>query len=137
MQMVKINKMLVGESLVGEGNALGDRLQIVGPAGNCFYESIDADQPPVLIGSGTGLAPLWGVLRDALRRDHRGPIRLYHGARNKEGLYLVDELEALAKERDNFFYRACVLDPAVGYGDIVTAVLQNENKLKDSTLPSM
>jgi CDP-4-dehydro-6-deoxyglucose reductase len=118
---------------LSEQLAPGSQLKIVGPSGTCFYEGVDADQPLVLIGSGTGLSPLWGVLRDALRRGHRGPIRLYHGARNKQGLYLVDELETLAKARDNFSYRSCLLDPAAAHGgDLAATVVQSEAGLKDT-----
>jgi CDP-4-dehydro-6-deoxyglucose reductase len=113
--------------------APGAKVQIAGPAGTCFYEGVDVDQPLVLVGAGTGLAPLWGVLRDALRQGHRGPIRLYHGARAKTGLYLAEELHALAGARENFAFRPCVLDPAATHGgDIAATVLASETGLMDS-----
>ena len=113
--------------------APGAKLRIAGPAGTCFYEGVDADQPLVLVGAGTGLAPLWGVLRDALRQGHRGPIRLYHGARAKAGLYLAEDLQALAAARENFAFRSCVLDPAAAHGgDIAATVLASETGLADS-----
>jgi len=113
--------------------APGHRLHVAGPSGTCFYEGVDPDQPLVLIGAGTGLAPLYGVLRDALARDHRGPIRLYHGARDSRGLYLRDELEALAGARDNIAYRPCALDPDAPHGGDVSAVaLESEDSLADS-----
>ncbi len=94
--------------------ALGARLTVRGPAGECFYTEGKPEQPLVLAGVGTGLAPLWGVLRDALSAGHRGPIELWHGAREPSGLYLQDELRGLAAEHDNFSYRPCALsgDPA-------------------------
>jgi len=61
-----------------------------------------------LIGTGTGLAPLYGILRDALHSGHRGDIRLYHGSRIPEGLYLGDALSALASEHGNFHYMPCL-----------------------------
>lgn len=105
----------------------GHRLHVAGPRGTCFYEGVDPDQPLALIGAGTGLAPLYGVLRDALRQDHRGPIRLYHGARDRNGLYLADELHALAKTRDNVQYIAAALDPDSPYGgDLAALALAKE-----------
>jgi CDP-4-dehydro-6-deoxyglucose reductase len=101
----------------------GHKLHIAGPRGTCFYEGVDADQPLILIGAGTGLAPLWGVLRDALRQGHRGPIRLYHGARDRKGLYLVDELESLAKARGNVDYVPATLDSG---GDVAALALEAE-----------
>ncbi|QGM45902.1 FAD-binding oxidoreductase [Methylocystis heyeri] len=105
----------------------GDRIEIAGPEGNCFYEGVEPDQPLVLIGAGTGLAPLWGVLRDALRRGHRGPIRLYHGARDRESAYHAEEMEVLARARENFAYRPCVRDTAAAHGgDVAATALADE-----------
>lgn len=87
----------------------GTAVDLRGPAGECFYVPGKEDQPMILIGTGTGLAPLYGILRDALRSAHRGPIHLIHGATRPEGLYLRDELAALASTHTNFSYTASVL----------------------------
>ena len=60
------------------------------------YDSDWQEQPLWLLASGTGLGPLYGVLREALRQDHQGPIRLVHVARDQTEHYLRDELQALA-----------------------------------------
>ncbi len=105
----------------------GHTLHVAGPRGSCFYEGVDPDQPMALIGAGTGLAPLYGVLRDALRQGHRGPIRLYHGARDAKGLYLADGLQAIAQARDNFDYIAATLDPNAPFGgDLAALALAQE-----------
>jgi len=88
----------------------GDAVTIQGPAGDCFYTPNDPTQPLLLAGAGTGLAPLYGILHDALRHSHQGPICLYHGALNERGLYLTAELQALAAEHPNFEYRPALLD---------------------------
>lgn len=80
-----------------------------GPSGNCFYAPGKTEEPLLLAGAGTGLAPLYGIVRDALRQGHTGPIRLFHGALTPEGLYLTGELEALARAHDNFHYVRSVL----------------------------
>jgi ferredoxin-NADP reductase len=76
-------------------------------------------QPLLLAGTGTGLAPLWGILHDALAAGHSGPIELWHGARTADGLYLVRELEALAAVHRNFHYHRCVLEGAASAGTAV------------------
>lgn len=86
----------------------GDALTLRGPAGDCFYTAGKADQPLLLAGTGTGLAPLAGILRDALRNGHAGPIHLYHGSRTREGLYLQAEIEALTLINANLHYRTIV-----------------------------
>lgn len=77
--------------------AEGQPVLVQGPFGECFYFADEPERPLCLAGTGTGLAPLLGVLRAALAARHRGPIRLYHGSLRREGLYLWDELEALAR----------------------------------------
>lgn len=83
-------------------------LSVQGPLGSCFYMKGQVDQPMLLAGTGTGLAPLYGILCDALSSGHTGPIHLYHGARNEEGLYMVEHLKSLASEHANFQYTSCV-----------------------------
>lgn len=87
---------------------VGDSLDIEGPVGSCFYASEMKGQPILLVGTGTGLAPLIGVLRDAMHNNHTGPIYLYHGAYAQEELYLDKELRELVSKSEDFYYKACV-----------------------------
>lgn len=88
----------------------GAHVQLQGPSGECFYVPGREDQPMLLIGTGTGLAPLYGILRDALRNGHRGPIHLFHGAVRPAGLYLGNELQAMDVAHANFAYTPSVLE---------------------------
>ncbi len=94
--------------------ALGAQVRVRGASGDCFYVPGNRDQPLTLIGTGTGLAPLWGVLREALAQDHAGPIQLWHGARDAAGLYLERELSALSLRHSQLRYRRCVLEGTAG-----------------------
>jgi CDP-4-dehydro-6-deoxyglucose reductase len=82
----------------------GQAVDIRGPNGECFYLPDRPEQGLLLIGTGTGLAPLYGIIRDALGQGHRGPIRLFHGSRHPNGLYLTDELRDLSRVFPNFDY---------------------------------
>ena len=88
--------------------SVGDWVSISDAAGDCLYIPGTPDQPLLLIGTGSGLAPLYGILRDALEYGHQGPIHLYHGSRNKKGLYLEDELNELMATHPQFNYQPCV-----------------------------
>ncbi len=87
---------------------VGDRLEIHTPQGDCFYVPGKPQQNLLLIGTGTGLAPLAGIITDALSNQHSGSIHLFHGSRDASGLYLVDTMQKLADQHDNFNYTACV-----------------------------
>ncbi|MFI3154998.1 MAG: FAD-binding oxidoreductase [Methylococcaceae bacterium] len=87
---------------------LGAKLILSEAQGSCHYLPGRAEQPLMLVGTGSGLAPLYGILADALAQDHSGPIHLFHGSRDLNGLYFVDEMRELAAEFDNFHYTPCV-----------------------------
>lgn len=91
--------------------AEGDELELQGPQGRCYYVPGTQEQDLLLIGNGTGLAPLIGIVRDALHVGHRGKIRLFHGSRTMEGLYMHAELVGLASVHANFEYVPCVSGP--------------------------
>ena len=86
----------------------GDRIEISEAAGDCFYAPGNPDQDIMLIGTGTGLAPLYGIVRDALQSGHRGRLCLYHGSYDVYGFYMVEELRKLESLYPNFSYRPCV-----------------------------
>jgi NAD(P)H-flavin reductase/ferredoxin len=91
--------LLPGGSMSGWlRGAEGETVALRGPFGGCVYVAGEPERPLLLAGTGTGLAPLLGVLRAALAAGHRGPIRLYHGALALSGLYLWNELCALLEQ---------------------------------------
>jgi ferredoxin-NADP reductase len=69
------------------------------------------DESLLLVGTGTGLAPLLGIVRAALDQNHRAPIVLLHGATSPENLYLHPELTQLQKLHPQFRYRSSVWAP--------------------------
>lgn len=99
---------------------LGDSLSLQGPTGSCFYLPGETDKPLLLMGTGTGLAPLYGIARDALEAGHQGEIHLYHGATTTHGLYLHTELQSLSERYPQFHYHPVVRE---GEGaDVLTRV---------------
>lgn len=106
----------------------GDELDVQGPLGYCLYTPGHPEQPLLLAGTGTGLAPLWGVLHDALAAGHTGPIHVVHGAVEPSGLYLVDELRALAAAHPTVRYVPSVLRgalPGMEEGPLEAVVLRH------------
>lgn len=79
---------------------LGDTLSLGELRGGALHYDPDWQQRPLwLLAAGTGLAPLFGILREALRQDHQGPIRLIHLAHDRPEHYLAKPLAALAANR--------------------------------------
>lgn len=88
--------------------AIGDAVEVGEPQGECFYLPGNPEQPLLLVATGSGLSPIWGILRQALDHGHTGPIALFHGSRDIGGLYLIDELRELASRHENLDYTPCL-----------------------------
>lgn len=87
---------------------IGDKMSISEPQGDCFYIPERADEGLLLVGTGTGLAPLVGILEDALQQGHTGAVALFHGSSDMKDLYKVEAMRALEKKHKNFTYFPCV-----------------------------
>ncbi|NMX68723.1 iron-sulfur-binding ferredoxin reductase [Pseudomonas sp. WS 5111] len=80
----------------------GDPLRLGELRGGALHYDPDWQARPLwLLASGTGLGPLWGVLREALRQDHQGAIRVIHLAHDTDGHYLAEPLAQLAASHGN------------------------------------
>lgn len=111
---------------------IGDAIAVSEPRGHCFYLPERRDQGLLLVGTGTGLAPLAGILTDALAQGHCGPIHLFHGSRDLGGLYRIDEMRRLCERHDNFRYTPCLSGHTVPAGfargrvnDVALAAMAN------------
>lgn len=112
---------------------IGDSIAISDPQGLCYYLPNNPEQNLLLIGTGSGLAPLAGIISEALHHGHSGDIHLYHGSREMDGLYWIDEMQQLAREHPNFHYTACV-----SRGDAPEGIAKGRaNDVAISTLPSL
>ncbi|AHE68141.1 FAD-binding oxidoreductase [Legionella oakridgensis] len=85
-------------------------VHIRGPFGKCYYINLEKKSFDILLaGTGTGLAPLLAIAKDALSQHHPGKITLIHGGCIDEDIYYSEELETLAIFHQNFNYIPCVL----------------------------
>jgi len=84
------------------GLAAGDTVEVSGPLGDFHLPAEDDGGPMVLIGGGTGLAPLVGIARTALQRHPERDVLLYHGVRGAADLYDLDRFTELAANHPGF-----------------------------------
>ena len=86
----------------------GDLIDIQGPNGHCYYQQDNSNSPVLLVGTGTGAAPLTGILRDAMDSKHQGEIHIFHEARSKDDLYMHGYLTEISQKNSHIFYYPCV-----------------------------
>jgi phenol/toluene 2-monooxygenase (NADH) P5/A5 len=88
--------------------AVGDEIEISGPYGRFFLREA-RPEPAILIGGGTGLAPLKSIVRHVLEQGTGQRLYLYQGARAQADLYDVEFYRELEREYpDQFTYRPCL-----------------------------
>lgn len=110
--LLELHVRLVPDGLVSgwlHGRTQGDEVRVRGAFGQCFHVADDPRKKLLLVGAGTGLAPLLGIARDALAQGHTGPIDLIHGGLEPDRLYLRDELSRLADSAPQLRVHHCVL----------------------------
>ncbi|GAA3601513.1 phenol 2-monooxygenase domain-containing protein [Marihabitans asiaticum] len=88
--------------------AEGDQVRMSGPYGRFVLKTGD-DRHAIMVGGGTGVAPLKSMIKHALGDgEYEGEITLYAGGRGREWLYDVAEFRELEAEHDNFTFRPCL-----------------------------
>jgi NAD(P)H-flavin reductase len=90
---------------------IDSKVRLRGPFGKCYYYNPKKLSFNILLaGTGTGLAPLIGIVKSALSQGHEGVITLVHGGRIDDDIYYTEELETMAEVFKNFHYVPCVLN---------------------------
>ena len=88
--------------------AVGDTVRLSGPYGRFFLREA-RPEPVILIGGGTGLAPLKSMVRHVLESGLDQRLYLYQGARTEADLYDVEYFRGLeAAHPGQFTYRPCL-----------------------------
>jgi CDP-4-dehydro-6-deoxyglucose reductase len=89
-------------------------MRIEAPLGSYFLRE-DSARPVILMGGGTGFAPLKGIIEHAFEIGVDRPMYLYWGVRAEQDLYLPDLPEQWAKEHGNFSYIPVLSEPGADW----------------------
>ena len=85
-------------------------LRIKGPLGTFFLRE-DTQRPAILVGGGTGFAPLKGILEHAFKTGITRPLHLFWGVRARRDLYLDALPTQWLGEHANFSYTPVLSEP--------------------------
>lgn len=84
-------------------------LRIEGPLGSFYLR--ESDRPALLIGGGTGFAPLKGILEQAFASRLSRPLHLYCGVRAKRDLYMDALARQWQRAHPQFSYTPVLSEP--------------------------
>ncbi|WP_191565048.1 NADH:ubiquinone reductase (Na(+)-transporting) subunit F [Janibacter melonis] len=122
--------------------AVGHQIRLSGPYGRFVLKTGD-DRHGIMVGGGTGLAPMKSMVRHALENgEYEGELTLYAGGRSRAWLYDVDVFRALEEEHEGFTFRPCLSDETpeevaasgddpdrYGYGLVTDVIAADHDKL--------
>ena len=114
-----------------------DIMRFEGPLGTFFVRNDRPERPMIMMGGGTGFAPIKSMVENLLEHDNRRQIDLYWGARNADELYLDDLPARWASEYEHIRYHRALSDPDADanadfeayYGLVHDAVAKNHPDL--------
>jgi NAD(P)H-flavin reductase len=81
--------------------SIGEELQIEGPSGAFVWQSA-ASPAALLVGAGTGIAPLRALLEEELARTSQTQLMLIAGHRAPEDVLFADDFARLARQHARF-----------------------------------
>ncbi len=85
-------------------------IRLEGPFGH-FHLREEGDRPVILMGGGTGFAPLKGMIEHAIAAGLNRPMHLFWGARSRRDLYQHGLALAWAERHDWLHYTPVLSDP--------------------------
>jgi CDP-4-dehydro-6-deoxyglucose reductase len=87
-------------------------LNIEGPLGSFIYRPAGSEAVPMLlIGGGTGIAPLLSILRHVIENDIPRDMRLFWGVSSEQDLYAQARLETLSSRAAALSYTPVLSEP--------------------------
>lgn len=83
-------------------------LRLEGPLGTFFVRHDGDDRPMIMMGGGTGFAPLKSMVEDLLAHDDARPIHLFWGARQASELYNETLIQQWVAEHPHIRYSSAI-----------------------------
>jgi len=88
-----------------------DILRLEAPLGTFFIRNDKTERPMILMGGGTGFAPLKSMIEDLLAHHDTRPLHLFWGVRNQAELYLHEQAQQWADEHEHIQYSTALSEP--------------------------
>jgi len=93
---------------------LKEILRIEGPLGTFFVRKT-SDRPMIMMGGGTGFAPLKSMIEELIECEDRRPLTLFWGVAQASDLYAADLIEDWTHQRPDFDFIPVLVHPDDGW----------------------
>ena len=99
-----------------QNTPLGTEVSLLGPLGGFIIQEQPAEEAIVLVGTGSGIAPLRSMILDQLQvKQDKRPITLYWGLRYAESLFWENDFQDLVEAFPNFSFNPVLSRPGEGW----------------------
>jgi len=88
-----------------------DILRLEAPLGTFFVRNDATDRAMIMMGGGTGFAPLKSMIEDLLAHHDKRPLHLFWGVRSQAELYMLEEAQQWAAQNDHIQFSSALLEP--------------------------
>ena len=88
-----------------------DILRLEGPLGNFFVRNDQPERPIIMMGGGTGFAPLKSMIENLIEQGDTRHVHLYWGARTQAELYLDELPKQWSRTHNHIDYRRAISEP--------------------------
>ena len=99
-------------SLLKDTLRIDDPLQFKGPYGTCLRHE-NRPGPMILVGGGSGMAPLLSILTDLVESGEQRCVRFFYGARTRRDLFMLNKIQELGSHLKDFSYIPALSGPGV------------------------
>lgn len=99
---------------VFDGMQPGEILRLEGPLGT-FFVRLGSPRPILMMGGGTGFAPLKAMIEDLIHAGDDRPITLYWGVRTEKDLYARALIDDFADRHPDFRFIPVLSEPDPGW----------------------
>jgi propane monooxygenase reductase component len=99
-------------SLLKDTLRIDDELQFKGPYGTCLRHE-NRPGPMILVGGGSGMAPLLSILTDLVESGEQRCVRFFYGARTRRDLFMLNQIHELGLRLKDFSYIPALSGPGI------------------------
>ncbi len=82
---------------------VGDIVEVLEPMGNFIFDNLTAARPIYLWGVGSGITPLFSIIKEVLHTQSNSVVHLIYGNKNQDSTIFINQLKLLQEQHPSAF----------------------------------